>query len=179
MFATVVSGLSGISAPSIFATFFTVVVVLFSITTSSVNVFVPPFAFTSTSVHVIVFVALSYPVVFSFFILVPAGITSVTVTFPSAFPLFVNVIVYVNVSPTFAVVLSTLFVPVMFATFVSVSGVSVSPTIATFVTLVFVSWFTFTSKLTVISSPAGTVTFSHVIVPSSATTAPSLAESAT
>ena len=288
MFATFVSGLSGISVSSIFATFFTVVVVLFSITTSSVNVAVPPFAFTSTSVHVIVFVALSYPVVFSFFILVPAGITSVTVTFPSAFPLFVNVIVYVSVSPTFAVVLSTLFVPVIFATvvsvglvglfpstiavfltdvivsllivtlneisvgssvvtttsshvivpfaatpspviesatnvvpagissvtvtfpsafplffnvivyvsvsptfavvlstlfvpvifatFVSVSGVSVSPTIATFVTLVFVSWFTFTSKLTVISFPAGTVTFSHVIVPSSATTAPALAD---
>ena len=139
IFATFVSGVSGISLSSIFATFFTVVVVSSLITTSSVNVAVPPFAFTSTSFHVIVFVVLSYPVVFSFSILVPAGIASVTVTFPSAFPLFVNVIVYVNVSPTFAVVRSTLLVPVIFATFVSVSGVSVSPTTAIFVTLVFVS----------------------------------------
>jgi len=56
---------------------------------------------------------------------VPVGISSVTVTVPVAFPLFVNVIVYVNVSPTFASVLSTVFVPVMFATFVSgFSGIS-------------------------------------------------------
>ena len=139
IFATVVSGVSGISLSSIFATFFTVVVVSSLITTSSVNVAVPPFAFTSTFDHVIVFVSASYPSTVASAILVPAGISSVTVTFPSAFPLFVNVIVYVSVSPTFAVVLSTLFVPVIFATFVSVSGVSVSPTTAIFVTLVFVS----------------------------------------
>ena len=112
---------------------------LSSTTTSNVNLTDFP-AFTSTFDHVIVFVSLLYPVVFSSFILVPVGISSVTVTFPSPFPLFVNFIVYVNVSPTFAVDLSTDFTPVIFATFVSTSSVGLFPSItALFVTDVFVS----------------------------------------
>ena len=166
MFATFVSGFSGISLLSIFATFFTVSVVLSLTTTSNVNVAVSPFAFTSTFDHVIVFVSLLYPVVFSSFILVPVGISSVTVTVPSAFPLFVNVIVYVNVSPTFASVLSTVFVPVMFATFVSgFSGISLLSIFATFFTVSVVLSLTTTSNVNVAVSPfAFTSTFDHVIV---------------
>ena len=166
MFATFVSGFSGISLLSIFATFFTVSVVLSLTTTSNVNVAVPPFAFTSTFDHVIVFVSLLYPVVFSSFILVPVGISSVTVTVPSAFPLFVNIIVYVNVSPTFAVDLSTDFAPVIFATFVSTSSVGLFPSItALFVTDVFVSLLIVTLNETSTVSPAFTSTSVHVIVP--------------
>ena len=164
MFATFVSGFSGISLLSIFATFFTVSVVSSLTTTSNVNSTDFP-AFTSTSDHVIVFVALLYPVVFSSFILVPVGISSVTVTVPSAFPLFVNVIVYVNVSPTFASVLSTVFVPVMFATFVSTSSVGLFPSItALFVTDVFVSLLIVTLNETSAVFPASTFTSVHVIV---------------
>ena len=166
IFATFVSGFSGISLLSIFATFFTVSVVLSLTTTSNVNVAVSPFAFTSTFDHVIVFISLLYPVVFSSFILVPVGISSVTVTVPSAFPLFVNVIVYVNVSPTFVSVLSTVFVPVMFATFVSTSSVGLFPSItALFVTDVFVSLLIVTLNETSAVFPAFTSTSVHVIVP--------------
>ena len=166
IFATFVSGFSGISLLSIFATFFTVSVVSSLTTTSNVNVAVPPFAFTSTFDHVIVFVSLLYPVVFSSFILVPVGISSVTVTFPSPFPLFVNVIVYVNVSPTFAVGLSTDFAPVIFATFVSgFSGISLLSIFATFFTVSVVSSLTTTSNVNVAVPPfAFTSTFDHVIV---------------
>ena len=165
IFATFVSGFSGISLLSIFATFFTVSVVSSLTTTSNVNVAVPPFAFTSTFDHVIVFVSLLYPVVFSSFILVPVGISSVTVTVPSAFPLFVNVIIYVNVSPTFASVLSTVFVPVMFATFVSTSSVGLFPSItALFVTDVFVSLLIVALNETSAVFPASTFTSVHVIV---------------
>ena len=165
IFATFVSGFSGISLLSIFATFFTVSVVSSLTTTSNVNVAVPPFAFTSTFDHVIVFVSLLYPVMFSSFILVPVGISSVTVTVPSAFPLFVNVIIYVNVSPTFASVLSTVFVPVMFATFVSTSSVGLFPSItALFVTDVFVSLLIVALNETSAVFPASTFTSVHVIV---------------
>ena len=163
--ATFVSGFSGISLLSIFATFFTVSVVSSLTTTSNVNSTDFP-AFTSTSDHIIVFVALLlYPVVFSSFILVPVGISSVTVTFPSAFPLFVNVIVYVNVSPTFAVDLSTDFAPVIFAILVSTSSVGLFPSItALFVTDVFVSLLIVTLNETSAVFPASTFTSVHVIV---------------
>ena len=165
MFATFVSGFSGISLLSIFATFFTVSVVSSLTTTSNVNSTDFP-AFTSTFDHVIVFVSLLYPVVFSSFILVPVGISSVTVTVPVAFPLFVNVIVYVNVSPTFAVDLSTDFAPIIFATFVSTSSVGLFPSItALFVTDVFVSLLIVTLNETSTVSPAFTSTSVHVIVP--------------
>ena len=164
IFATFVSGFSGISLLSIFATFFTVSVVSSLTTTSNVNSTDFP-AFTSTSDHVIVFVSLLYPVVFSSFILVPVGISSVTVTFPSAFPLFVNAIVYVNVSPTFAVDLSTDFAPVIFATFVSTSSVGLFPSItALFVTDVFVSLLIVALNETSAVFPASTFTSVHVIV---------------
>ncbi len=118
-----------------------------------------------TSDHVIVFVALLDPVVFSSFILLPVGISSVTVTVPSAFPLFVNVIVYVNVSPTFASVLSTVFVPVMFSTFVSgFSGISLLSIFATFFTVSVVSSLTTTSNVNSTDFPASTFTSVHVIV---------------
>ena len=165
MFATFVSGFSGISLLSIFATFFTVSVVSSLTTTSNVNSTDFP-ALTSTFDHVIVFVSLLYPVVFSSFILVPVGISSVTVTVPSAFPLFVNIIVYVNVSPTFAVDLSTDFAPVIFAIFVSTSSVGLFPSItALFVTDVFVSLLIVTLNETSTVSPAFTSTSVHVIVP--------------
>ena len=165
MFATFVSGFSGISLLSIFATFFTVSVVSSLTTTSNVNSTDFP-ALTSTFDHVIVFVSLLYPVVFSSFILVPVGISSVTVTFPSPFPLFVNVIVYVNVSPTFAVDLSTDFAPVIFAILVSTSSVGLFPSItALFVTDVFVSLLIVTLNETSTVSPAFTSTSVHVIVP--------------
>ena len=97
---------------------------------------------------------------------VPVGISSVTVTFPSAFPLFVNVIVYVNVSPTFAVDLSTDFAPVIFATFVSTSSVGLLSSItAVFLTDVFVSLLIVTLNETSTVSPAFTSTSVHVIVP--------------
>ena len=104
------------------------------------------------------------------FIVVPSGTLSVTVTFPSPFPLFVKVIVYVNVSPTFASVLSTDFVPVIFATFVSTSSVGVFPIVAVLLTdfttsPAVVFSFTTTSKLTETSPFAGTTTLFHVIVP--------------
>ena len=139
IFATFVSvGLVGLF-PSTIAVFLTDVIVSLLIVTLN-EISVGSSVVTTTSSHVIVpFAATPSPVIESATNVVPAGISSVTVTFPSAFPLFVNAIVYVSVSPTFAVVLSTLFVPVIFATFVSVSGVSVSPTTAIFVTLVFVS----------------------------------------
>ena len=166
IFATLVSGFSGISLLSIFATFFTVSVVLSLTTTSNVNVAVSPFAFTSTFDHVIVFISLLYPVVFSSFILVPVGISSVTVTVPSAFPLFVRVIVYINVSPTFAFDLSTDFTPVIFATLVSgFSGISLLSIFATFFTVSVVSSLTTTSNVNVAVPPfAFTSTFDHVIV---------------
>ena len=157
IFATLVSGFSGISLLSIFATFFTVSVVSSLTTTSNVNVAVPPFAFTSTFDHVIVFVAFLYPVVFSSFILVPVGISSVTVTVPSAFPLFVNVIVYVNVSPTFASALSTSFLPVIFIIPVSVSFVVFPLIIAEFFIVPF-SALTLTVNSTFSVSPGSTVT---------------------
>ena len=137
---------------------------LSSTTTSNANFADFP-AFTSKFDHVIVFVSLLYPVVFSSFILVPAGISSVTVTFPSPFPLFVNSIVYVNVSPTFASVLSTVFVPVMFATFVSgFSGISLLSIFATFLTVSVVSSLTTTSNVNSTDFPAFTSTSDHVIV---------------
>ena len=164
MFATFVSGLSGISLLSIFATFFTVSVVSSFITTSSVNLTVSP-AGTFTFDHVIVFVVASYPSIVASFILVPSGIGSVTVTVPVAFPLFVNVIVYVNVSPTFASVLSTVFVPVMFATFVSgFSGISLLSIFATFFTVSVVSSLTTTSNVNSTDFPAFTSTSDHIIV---------------
>ena len=164
IFATFVSGFSGISLLSIFATFFTVSVVSSLTSTSNVNSTDFP-ALTSTFDHVIVFVSLLYPVVFSSFILVPVGISSVTVTVPSAFPLFVNVIVYVNVSPTFAVDLSTDFAPVIFAIFVSTSSVGLFPSItALFVTDVFVSLLIVTLNETSAVFPASTFTSVHVIV---------------
>ena len=86
---------------------------------------------------------------------VPVGISSVTVTFPSPFPLFVNFIVYVNVSPTFAVDLSTDFAPVIFATFVSTSSVGLLSSItAVFLTDVFVSLLIVTLNETSTVSPA-------------------------
>ena len=142
---------------------------LSSTTTSNVNSTGFP-AFTSTFFQVIVLVSKSYPSVVATFIFVPFGIASVTVTFPSPFPLFVKVIVYVNVSPTFASVLSTDFVPVIFATFVSTSSVDVFPIVAVLLTdfttspaVVFA--FTVASKLTETSLFAGTTTLFHVIVP--------------
>ena len=100
---------------------------------------------------------------------VPSGISSVTVTVPAAFPLFVNVIVYVNVSPTFASGVFTSFLPVIFATGVITGGVSFSPTTAAFVTSfttypAAVSLFIITSKLTVFSPFATTSTLFQVIV---------------
>ena len=96
---------------------------------------------------------------------VPVGTSSVTVTFPSVFPLFVNVIVYVNVSPTFAVDLSTDFTPVIFATFVSTSSVGLFTSItALFVTDVFVSLLIVTLNETSAVFPASTFTSVHVIV---------------
>ena len=100
---------------------------------------------------------------------VPSGISSVTVTVPAAFPLFVNVIVYVNVSPTFASGVFTSFLPVIFATGVITGGVSFSPTTAAFVTSfttspAAVSLFIITSKLTVVFPFALTATSLHVIV---------------
>ena len=163
IFATFVSGLSGISSPSSIAVFNTDIFVSLSITTSNVNVAFPPFAFTSTSFHTIWLFSLSYPSVFSSFIDVPSGILSVTVTFPSPSPLFVNVIVYVKVSPTFASALFTSFLPVILATLLFVSGVSVSATFATFFISVFVSLLTVTSKDTTASFPAFTSTFFHTI----------------
>ena len=145
---------------------------LSSTTTSNVNSTDFP-AFTSTFFQVIVFVAKSYPSVVATFIFVPSGILSVTVTFPSPFPLFVRIIVYVNVSPTFATSLLTFFSPVIFATFVSTSSVGVFPTVAVLLTdftsttssPIFVVLFTTTSKLTETSPFAGTTTLFHVIVP--------------
>ena len=96
---------------------------------------------------------------------VPVGTSSVTVTVPSPFPLFVNFIVYVNVSPTFAVDLSTDFSPVMFATFVSTSSVGVFPSIiALFVTDFVVSLLIVTLNETSAVFPAFTSTSVHVIV---------------
>ena len=164
MFATFVSGFSGISLLSIFATFFTVSVVSSFITTSSVNLTVSP-AGTFTFNHVIVFVVASYPSIVASFILVPSGIGSVTVTVPSPFPLFVNVIVYVNVSPTFAFDLSTDFTPVIFATVVSgLSGISLLSIFATFFTVSVVSSLTTTSNVNSTDFPAFTSTSDHVIV---------------
>ena len=156
MFATFVSGFSGISLLSIFATFFTVSVVSSLTTTSNVNSTDFP-AFTSTFDHIIVFVALLYPVVSSSFILVPVGISSVTVTVPSAFPLFVNIIVYVNVSPTFASEVFTSFLPVIFIIPVSVSFVVFPLTIAEFFIVPF-SALTLTVNSTFSVSPGSTVT---------------------
>ena len=101
---------------------------------------------------------------------VPVGTSSVTVTVPSPFPLFVNFIVYVNVSPTFASVLSANFSPVILATFVSTSSVGMFPTVAVLFTdfttsPAVVFSFTITSKLTEASPFAGTTTLFHVIVP--------------
>ena len=123
-------------------------------------------AFTSTSVHVIVpFDSTPLFVIESATNVVPSGTPSVTVTFPSAFPLFVNVIVYVNVSPTFAVDLSTDFAPVIFATFVSTSSVGLFPSItALFVTDVFVSLLIVTLNETSAVFPASNFTSVHVIV---------------
>ena len=100
---------------------------------------------------------------------VPSGISSVTVPVPAAFPLFVNVILYVNVSPTFASALFASFLPVIFATGVITGGVSFSPTTAAFVTSfttspAAVSLFILTSKLTVVSPFALTFTSFHVII---------------
>lgn len=104
------------------------------------------------------------------FIVVPSGTLSVTVTFPSPFPLFVRIIVYVNVSPTFATLSLTSFSPVIFATFVSTSSVGVFPIVAVLLTdfttsPAVVFSFTTTSKLTETSPFAGTTTLFHVIVP--------------
>ena len=163
MFATFVS-VGGVSCPPTIATFVTLSVLSWFIVTSKLTV-VSPFAATSTLFQVIVFPSNTPPFdIVSSTTVVPSGILSVTVIVPFAFPLFVNVIVYFNVSPTFASVLSTVFVPVMFATFVSVGGVSCPPTIATFVTLSVLSWFIVTSKLTVVSPFALTATSFHVIV---------------
>ena len=142
---------------------------LSSTTTSNVNSTDFP-AFTSTFFQVIVLVSKSYPSVVATFIFVPSGIASVTVTFPSPFPLFVRIIVYVNVSPTFATSLLTFFLPVIFATFVSTSSVGVFPTVAVLLTdfttsPAVVFSFTTTSKLTETSPFAGTTTLFHVIVP--------------
>ena len=137
---------------------------LSSTTTSNANFADFP-AFTSTFFQVIVLVSKSYPSVVATFIFVPSGIGSVTVTFPSAFPLFVNVIVYFNVSPTFAVDLSTDFAPVIFAIFVSTSSVGLFPSItALFVTDVFVSLLIVTLNETSAVFPASTFTSVHVIV---------------
>ena len=142
---------------------------LSSTTTSNVNSTDFP-AFTSTFFQVIVLVSKSYPSVVATFIFVPSGIASVTVTFPSPFPLFINFIVYVNVSPTFATSLLTSFSPVIFATFVSTSSVDVFPIVAVLLTdfttsPAVVFSFTTTSKLTETSPFAGTTTLFHVIVP--------------
>ena len=142
---------------------------LSSTTTSNVNSTDFP-AFTSTFFQVIVFVSKSYPSVVATFIFVPFGIASVTVTFPSPFPLFVRIIVYVNVSPTFATLSLTSFSPVIFATFVSTSSVDVFPIVAVLLTdfttsPAVVFSFTTTSKLTETSPFAGTTTLFHVIVP--------------
>ena len=136
---------------------------LSSTITSNVNSTDSP-AFTSTFSHIIEFFSALYPLTFVSFILVPSGIASVTVTVPSPFPLFVNVIVYVNVSPTFASVAFTSFLPVIFATFVSTSSVGVFPIVAIFFTdfttsPAVVFSFTTTSKLTETSPFAGTSTF--------------------
>ena len=142
---------------------------LSSTTTSNVNSTGFP-AFTSTFFQVIVLVSKSYPSVVATFIFVPFGIASVTVTFPSPFPLFVRIIVYVNVSPTFATLSLTSFFPVIFATFVSTSSVGVFPIVAVLLTdfttsPAVVFSFTTTSKLTEASPFAGTTTLFHVIVP--------------
>ena len=138
---------------------------LSSTITSNVNFTDFP-AFTSTFSHIIEFFSALYPLTFVSFILVPSGIASVTVTFPSAFPLFVSVIVYVNVSPTFADFLSTDFAPVMFATFVSVGFVGVLSSItAVFVTDVFLSLLIVTLNETSAVFPAFTSTSFHVIIP--------------
>ena len=122
---------------------------------------------------------------------VPTGIISDIVTVPVPFPEFVAINLYVIVSNSCNGVAepSLDFVVVMFATFVSTSPVGIVPTVAVFftdftgsfccVSLLYISLFTVTSKLTVTSSPAGTVTFSHIIVPSSETTASPLAEPST
>ena len=142
---------------------------LSSTTTSNVNSTDFP-AFTSTFFQVIVLVSKSYPSVVATFIFVPFGIASVTVTFPSPFPLFVRIIVYVNVSPTFATLSLTSFSPVIFATFVSTSSVDVFPIVAVLLTdfttsPAVVFSFTTTSKLTETSPFAGTTTLFHVIIP--------------
>ena len=88
---------------------------------------------------------------------VPVGTSSVTVTVPSAFPLFVNVIVYVNVSPTFASEVFTSFLPVIFIIPVSVSSVVFPFTIAAFFIVPF-SALTLTVNSTFSVSPGSTVT---------------------
>ena len=94
--------------------------------------------------------------------LVPSGIVSFIIAFPSAYPLLYTVIVYSISSPTTTADLFDVFSDVIIGSWysVSVSGVSLSFTVATF--LIVSPLFklpTVTSKLTVVVPFASTSTF--------------------
>ena len=89
-------------------------------------------------------------------------ISSVTVTVPAVFPLFVNSISYANVSPGFTVVTPSanvfLFSALIFTVLISSGSFTSSPlTIAVLVIVPVASAFTFTLIVSVIVSSAGTV----------------------
>ena len=138
------------------------------ICTVNVISFFPPLAGTVTSIPD--FNSSSEYSLFPSFIfptnVVPVGISSLIVTFPSPSPLFVAVSVYVIVSFSFKGVAdaSLVFLVVILATFVSTLGVSVSATFAAFFIAFVVSLLTVTTKDTSTFFPASIVIFSHVIV---------------
>ena len=153
---TTVSVVPGIDVSSCLALLFTTFIVSVSngfILTLNVNFLVSP-AFKCTSIPLFSCASVygvftpSNLMLFSTSV-VPVGTVSDITTEPSPLPLFVTVSVYSITSNSCSVaplsnfcpfLIPTLdFVVVILATFVSVSGVSVSPTTAIFVTLVFVS----------------------------------------